>query len=74
VTRAVIAVAALVAVCGCTHCGSQPKLPGGLPPEYEPGRAFELPAQPSAAPSAAPSASSSAAPSVAPPAKPKPTE
>ncbi|HEY4120045.1 MAG TPA: hypothetical protein VGM56_19405 [Byssovorax sp.] len=69
-TRAVIAVAALVAVCACSDCGSQPKLPGGLPPEYEPGRAFELPAQPSAAPPAAPST----APSVAPPAKPKPTE
>ena len=70
---------ALVSIACVAACsGAQPKLPGGLPPEYEPGRAFELPAQPAAAPSVAasttPSAAASAAPSVAPPPKPKPTE
>ena len=61
-----LGVALLVVACS----GSQPKpLPGGLPPEFEPGRPFPsaAPAAPPPAPAAAP-----APPSAAPSATPKP--
>jgi hypothetical protein len=57
--------ALLLGAVGC--CGGKPKppLPGGLPPEYEPPRSFDLPGESKpAAPEATPEA---------PPAPPAPT-